>query len=58
MNAAFVIFIIGLITGGLGWAEIKRAAAQGPGTAVAGIIFAFVGAVLILVAFARFFFWT
>jgi hypothetical protein len=58
MSAAFVIFIIGLITGVLGWAEIKRAAAQGPGTAVAGIIFALIGVILILVAVARLIFWT
>ena len=57
MNAAFIIFIIGMITGVLGWAEIKRAAQQGPGTAVAGIIFAIIGAALIMIAVTRFIFW-
>lgn len=57
MNAAFIVFIVGMIIGVLGWAEIKRAAQQGPGTAVAGIIFAVVGAALIVIAVTRFIFW-
>lgn len=58
MEASFVILIIGMLAGVLGWAEIKRAAAQGPGTAVAGIIFAIVGVALLFVGIARLFFWT
>ncbi|MDB5946008.1 MAG: hypothetical protein JWQ33_1034 [Ramlibacter sp.] len=58
MDAAFVILIIGLIAGVLGWAEIKRAAAQGPGTAVAGILFAVAGLALILVGLTRLLFWS
>jgi hypothetical protein len=58
MAAAFVIFIIGMLAAVLGWAEIKRSKAQGPGTAVAGIVFALIGAALMLVALARLFFWS
>ena len=57
MEAAFVILIIGMLAGVLGWAEIKRAARQGPGTAVAGILFAVSGLALVLVGLARLFGW-
>jgi hypothetical protein len=58
MEAAFVILIIGVIVTVLGLAEIKRAAAQGVGTAVAGIVFTALGGVLIIVALVRGIFWT
>ena len=57
MDAAFVILIIGMLSGVLGWAEIKRAAAQGPGTAVAGILFAVSGLALVVVGVARLLYW-
>jgi hypothetical protein len=58
MSAAFVIFIIGMIAAVLGWAEIRRSKAQGPGTAVAGVVFLLIGAALIVVAVARLFIWS
>jgi hypothetical protein len=58
MEAAFVILIIGVIVAVLGLAEIKRAAAQGAGTAIAGIVFTAVGSALIIVAVVRGIFWS
>jgi hypothetical protein len=58
MAAAFVILIIGMLAAVLGWAEIKRSKAQGPGTAVAGIVFVLIGVAVILVALARLSFWS
>ena len=49
MAAAFVIFIIGLLAGVLGLAEMKRAAEQGTGKAVAGILFALSGLALLVI---------
>lgn len=57
MEVAVVILIIGMISAVLGIAEIKRAAAQGSGVAVAGILFAISGLTLVIVAVARAFFW-
>ena len=57
MEAAFVILIIGMLAGVLGWAEIKRAAAQGPGPTVAGILFAVSGLALIVVGLVRLLGW-
>ena len=54
MGAAFVIFIIGLVSLVLGVAEMKRSAVQGPGTALAGILFCLLGVILLLVAVGRF----
>lgn len=54
MGAAFVIFLIGLVTVVLGIAELRRSAVQGPGTALAGMIFSLLGVILLLIAVARF----